>query len=136
QRAEVKLYHDAVPIVYAYAAAVIRERAGRQMRTFRMDGAELLTEREALFYPSQYVPVDDLTGIGLQNSNLIDVTPAGSEPLPLFPPLLHARAAQHINRWRESLEREIAGRWCKRADGWLLIDGSLTVAPDVAKCKT
>lgn len=135
QRAEVKLYHDAVPIIYAYGAAVIRERRDRQMRTLRMDGAELLSEREALLYPSQYVPADDLAELAIESGQLIDITPAGSESLPLFPPLLHARAAAHVNRWRESLERELAARWCAHASGWLMVDGSLTVSPDVAKCR-
>jgi hypothetical protein len=55
--------------------------------------------------------------------------------VPLFPPLLHARAAQFINRWREALERELAAKWCAAPNGWLLLDGSLTVSPDVAKCE-
>ena len=58
QRAEVKLYHQTVPIVYAYAAATIRRRSERQMRTLRTDGADWLIEREALFYPSRYVDTD------------------------------------------------------------------------------
>src|SRR5687768_12903389 len=37
QRAEIKFCHDAVPIIYAYGAAVIRERLNRQMRTLRRD---------------------------------------------------------------------------------------------------
>lgn len=133
QRAEVKLYHDAVPIVYAYGAAVIRERHERQMRTLRRDGAEMLVEREALFYPSQHVPASAFQEFN--EGELIDTTPPNAEPLPLFPPLLHARAAQHVNRWREALERELAHQWCEEADGWLMVDGSLTVSPDVANCK-
>lgn len=135
QRAEVKLYHESVPIVYAYGAAVIRERHERRLRTLRMRGAELVVEREALFFPSEYVPRDYLHDIGLTDEQLVDTTPAGSEPLPLFPPLLHARAAHHVNRWRESLERELAGRWCTAPAGWLLVDGSLTVSPDVSACE-
>jgi phage FluMu gp28-like protein len=49
QRADVKLYHDTVPIVYAYGAAVIRERVERVMRTHSV------SEREALFFPSQHL---------------------------------------------------------------------------------
>ena len=135
QRAEVKLYHDAVPIVYAYAAAVIRERSGRRMRTLRRDGAELLTEREALFFPSQHVPLAAMREFDADDSQLIDTTPDGRDPIPLFPPLLHARAAQEVNRWRETLERGLAARWCSAANGWLLIDGSLTISPDVAQCR-
>lgn len=135
QRAEVKLYHDTVPIIYAYGAAVIRERTARQMRTLRRDGADLLLESEALFYPSEHVPRAHLLDLGVTERDLIDTTPEGSEPLPLFPPLLHARAATYVNRWREGLERQLAARWCKKPEGWLLVDGSLTMAPDVAACE-
>ena len=135
QRAEVKLYHQTVPIVYGYAAATIRRRTDRQMRTLRTDGADWLIEREALFYPSRYVAADQLGDVGAARSQLIDTTPPSSEPLPLFPPLLYARAGQHVNRWRESIERELANRWCSaNIEGWLLVDGSLTLAPELAGC--
>ena len=135
QRAEVKLYHETVPIVYAYAAATIRRRAERQMRTLRTDAVDWLIEREALFYPSRYVEANQLECTGATTGQLIDTTPPGSEPLPLFPPLLYARAAQHVNRWRESLERELAVRWCvTQANGLLLVDGSITMSPELAAC--
>jgi hypothetical protein len=135
QRAEVKLYHQTVPIVYAYAAATIRRRVDRQMRTLRTDGADWLIEREALFYPSCFVNAGQLSDVGAASHQLIDTTPHGSDPLPLFPPLLYARAAQHVNRWRESIERELAVRWCGAVpDGWLLVDGSMTLSPELAAC--
>lgn len=135
QRAEVKLYHQTVPIVYAYAAAAIRRRTDRQMRTLRTDGADWLIEREALFYPSRYVDAAQLGDVGAARNQLIDTTPPSSEPLPLFPPLLYARAGQHVNRWRESIERELATRWCSAVtDGWMLVDGSLTLSPELAGC--
>jgi hypothetical protein len=133
QRAEVKLYHNTVPIVYAYAAATIRRRVDRQMQTLRTGDADWLTEREALFYPSRYVNVAELRILGARAEQLIDTTPAGSEPLPLFPPLLYQRAAQRVNHWRESIERELAERWCKSPDGWLLVDGNLA-SPGLAQC--
>jgi hypothetical protein len=157
QRAEVKLYHRTVPIVYAYAAAAVRRRADRQLRTLRTNEADWLSEREALFYPSRYVPADELEALGARAEQLIDTTPPGSEPLPLFPPLLYMRAAQHVNHWRESIERELAERWCKtpaaprnegratsgslRSEdsgapaGWLLVDGNLTLSPQLAQCR-
>ena len=134
QRAEVKLYHNNVPIVYAFGAAVIRERKERKMETMRRGDVEYLVEREALFFPSQHIPRAEILALDAREDQLKDTTPSGSEPLPLFPPLLHARAAQFVNRWRESLERELAAKWCSAPDGWLLIDGSMTVSPDVAAC--
>jgi hypothetical protein len=134
QRAEVKLYYQSVPIVYAFASAVVRARSDRRMHTLRHDGAELLVEREALFFPSEYVGREEMRALVSSDEQLIDTTPRGAEPVPLFPPLLHARAAQFINRWREALERGLAGRWCAAPQGWLLIDGSLTVSPEVSAC--
>ena len=135
QRAEVKLYYRSVPIVYAFAAAVIRARVNRKMQTLRRAGREQLVEREALFFPSQHASPNEVRSLCSSDDQLIDTTPRGAEPVPLFPPLLHARAAQFINRWRESLERELAARWCAAPDGWLLLDGSLTVSPDISACK-
>ena len=136
QRAEVQMYHQTVTIIYAYAAAAVRRRIDRQLRTLRTDSAEWLIEREALFYPSRYTPAQELRQLRIAADQLIDTTPSGSEPVPLFPPLLYARAAQHVNRWRESIERELAVRWCQREqpDGWLLVDGSLTLSPELAAC--
>lgn len=134
QRAEIKFCHEAVPIIYAYGAAVIRERMNRQMRTLRRDDAEMLVERHALFFPSEHVPRQSMPDFGPDGPGLVDITPEGSESLPLFPPLLYARAKQFVNRWREDLEKEIAARWCRAPDGWLLVDGSLTIAPAVAAC--
>jgi len=135
QRADIKLQLDAVPIVYAFGGAVIRARHDRHMRTLRRDGAELVIEREALFYPSQHVSPAEMHTLVSHDEQLIDTTPEGAEPLPLFPPLLYARAKYYMNRWRESLERGLAQRWCNHADGWLLIDGSLTISPAVAACR-
>jgi hypothetical protein len=135
QRAEIKFCHDAVPIIYAYGAAVIRERLNRQMRTLRRDGAEMLLERHALFFPSEHVPRQSMPDFTANGLGLVDITPEGSESLPLFPPLLYARAKQFVNRWREGLEKEVAARWCRAPDGWLLVDGSLTIAPEVAACR-
>lgn len=136
QRAEIKFCHDAVPIIYAYGAAVIRERMNRQMRTLRRDGAEMLLERHALFFPSEHVPRQSMPDFSASGLGLVDITPEGSESLPLFPPLLYARAKQFVNRWREGLEKEVAARWSAGAVGWLLVDGSLTMSPEVAACRT
>ena len=132
QRADVMLTLDSVPIVYAFGSAVIRERAAKQMRTLRTDGAEMIKEREALFFPSQHISLEQMRSLAGSAHDLIDTTPEGSEPLPLFPPLLYARAKHSVNRWRENLERELAERWFAKPSGWLLIDGSLTLSARLA----
>lgn len=130
QRAEVKFCHDSVPILYAYGAAVVRERIDRALRTLRRSGAEALAERHALFFPSEHVPRQSMPTVA--GVELVDITPEGSERLPLFPPLLYARAKQFVNRWRERIEAEVAGQWCNTSDGWLLIDGSIAISEATA----
>lgn len=131
QRAEVRLYHDSVPIVYAYGAAVVRRRIDRRMGLFE---SPLLAEREALFFPFTLLEPEVLQARGVRREMLRDTS--DGELLPLFPPVLHARAAQAVNAWRESIERELAEAWCRSSssDEVLLADGTLTISPEVAEC--
>ncbi len=143
QRAKVALYHGPVPVVYAYAAAVVRARRDRRMGTLGGSAASgyatrFREEREAAFFPFRYVNPSAVRAALDGAGEVIDTGPADpSEPLPLFPPLLHARAAQRVNRWREMLEAELARRWSEAVgedDGWLLVDGSLTLSAELAAC--
>jgi hypothetical protein len=131
QRAGVKLYHGLVPIVLAYGAAVVRSRVDRRMRT---KTATLLREREAVFFPFRLLDPAALVAAGLALDELVDTSPPPGEPLPLFPPLLQQRASEAINRWRERIEADVARTWCRSAasDQWLLLDGTLTLAPELA----
>lgn len=131
QRAEVRLYYDGVPIVYAYAAAVVRRRVDRRMGLF---DNPLHAEREALFFPFSLLEPEVLQAHGIARDLLRDTS--DGEPLPLFPPVLHARAAHAVNAWRESIERELAEAWCRNSgpDEVLLADGTLTISPEVASC--
>ncbi|HEY8468424.1 MAG TPA: hypothetical protein VIL18_02220 [Longimicrobiales bacterium] len=143
QRAEVALYHGPVPVVYAYAAAVVRARRNRRMGTLEVPGASgyvtrYQEEREAVFFPFRYVDPSVVRAAVDGAGEMVDTGPENdAEPLPLFPPLLYARAAQRVNRWREELEATLAKRWCASAreeDGWLLVDGSLTLSGELARC--
>jgi len=143
QRAAVALYHGPVPVVYAYAAAVVRMRRDRRMGTLRAAPASgyatrFLEEREAAFFPFRYVDPSTVRAALDGAGEVIDTGPEKpDEPLPLFPPLLQARAAARVNRWREGLEAELARRWMEAAgddDGWLLVDGSLTLSGELAAC--
>jgi hypothetical protein len=135
QRADIKFCHEGVPILLGYGAAVVRERANRQMRTLRRDGAELMIERYALLYPSQHVPRQSMPDFSSDAIELIDITPEDSEALPLFPPVLYARAKQFLNGWRERIEQEVAARWSAAPEGWLLVDGSITGSKKLAFCE-
>lgn len=132
QRAEVKAYYGPIPVVYGYGAAVVRHRDQRMMQTHARD---LLTEREAIFFPFRLLDPEDLVAQGLDPSAMVDTSPPAHEPLPLFPPVLYARAAEAVGRWRESIERAIAERWCREAlpAEWLLADGTLTLSAELAK---
>jgi hypothetical protein len=132
QRAGVKLYHDLVPIVYAYGAAVVRSRSNRRME---LRQPEQLREREALFFPFRLLDPAALIEAGLAKDEMVDTSPAASEPLPLFPPVLQQRAGEAVNRWREWIEADLARAWCRSAghDQWLLRDGTLTIAPELAR---
>jgi hypothetical protein len=128
QRARVAAYHGTVPLVYAWGGAVVRGREDRRMAP----GALPPIEREALFFPFSRLPPELVRGSFGEGFEFVD-TAEGEEP-PLFPPLLRARAAQRVNRWREALESEVARRWCVRAgaDAWLIVDGGLTLSPELA----
>jgi hypothetical protein len=134
QRAEVRLYHGPIPIVYAYGAAVVRSRQNRQLSAH---GEGLLEEREAVFFPFALLPPDQIESYGIRRDQMIDTSPASGEALPIFPPSLYACAAQSIDRWRESIERTVARRWSLGAGvhEWLLADGTLTHAPELAQSK-
>jgi hypothetical protein len=142
QRADVKLYHGPVPVVYAYTAAVVRARHERKLRTLDAPGAapetavRYYSEREGAFLPFRLVSPDSLAPAGISDAQLIDTSPPEGEPLPLFPPTLLLRAARKINAWREELEGQLAVRWCRESspDEWLLVDGSLTSSPELSKC--
>ncbi len=131
QRAEVRLYHGPVPIVYAYGAAVVRARSDR--RLVHVDG--LLDEREAVFFPFRLLDPAELSAVGIAREQMIDSSPATGEPVPLFPPVLYSLAAHAVNRWREGIERSVAQRWLDRArsEDWLLADGTLTNSPELAE---
>jgi hypothetical protein len=133
QRSAVRLYCGPVPLVYAYAAAVVRTRRDRRMTTHLLDCAE----REAVFFPFRLVDPSRVSALGVAEAEMQDTSPASpEEPLPLFPPQLYALATLRINRWREALEAELAVRWVGGANGgaagFLLVDGPLAVAPALA----
>lgn len=130
QRAEVKLYHGPVPLIYAYGAAAVR---GRSERRLTAHGHNLLEEREAVFFPFRLLDPLEVRALGVAAEQMIDTSPPDDQPLPLFPPTLYAHAAQAVNRWRESIEREVARRWCACAgpQEWLLVDGPLTLSPEL-----
>ncbi|MGH7471664.1 MAG: hypothetical protein ACRENP_27240 [Longimicrobiales bacterium] len=134
QRARVKLYAGPVPIVYAYGAAVVRTRAARRMVVHAQG---LLDEREAVLFPFRLLDPLTVRAWGVAAEHMVDTSPPAQQPLPLFPPVLIGLAARAVNRWREGIERNLAGRWCAHAgvDEWLLVDGPLTLSPGLSAAR-
>ena len=132
QRAEVRAYYGPIPVIYGYGAAVVRQRQERRMQAHSRG---LLSEQEAIFFPFRLLDPLELVAQGFAAGDLVDTSPPPHEPLPLFPPVLYARAAEAVGRWREGIERKIAERWCREseANDWLLADGSLTLSPELAR---
>jgi hypothetical protein len=93
-------------------------------------------EREALFFPYRYIAPEALNAAGVTRAETVDTSPAADEPLPLFPPHLLVRAARRINAWREDAEAQLGVRWCREsaANEWLLVDGALTLTPELSSC--
>ena len=134
QRAEIKLYHGPVPLIYAYGAAAVRQRRERRLGVHR---DSLLDEREAVFFPFRLLDPQAVGALGVARTQMVDTSPPADLPLPLFPPTLYALAAQAVNRWREGIEREVARSWCAaaHADQWLLADGPLTLSPELTNSR-
>lgn len=139
QRQRVALFDGPVPIVFAYAAAVVRARKDGRMRTLSAEDAlrtRYQEERQAVFFPFRYVDPARLEAAGIPREQMRDTNPLDQPALPLFPPALYARATDEVNHWREDLERLLAKRWCQAGhEGFLLVDGSITMAPEVAACE-
>ena len=116
-------YVGLVPIVYGYVAAVVRERTDGALTTFTV------REEEGFYFPFEHLPPRRLSDAGLPERALFDSAVAASERHPVR---LADRGRAAVKRRRERLEAEGALAWAKAgAPGWLWIDGSAHVAPDV-----
>jgi len=134
QRQRIAGFCGPVPIVCAYAAAVIRTRRAGAMATLAGAAGAYREERERVFVPFRYVDTALFEAAGIGREQLCDTNPV-DPPLPLFPPALWAAAANAINHWREDLERSLAVRWCRAGEaGWLVVDGGLGIAPEAVAC--
>jgi hypothetical protein len=131
QHAQVRLYSGPIPIVYGYGAAAVRARRAQRMT---LHAPDLLAEREAVFFPFRLLDPLTVSRWGIAHQQMVDTSPPPDQTVPLFPPRLLALAARAVSRWREAIERELAGRWCARAaeDEWLLVDGPLTVSGELS----
>lgn len=122
QRTSIVLHVDAIPVVHAFVAAVIRQRVDRRMETW----GKALTSR-ALYLPRSVTDAAMWSDLEAQDVRLID-TAVGSEPV--VHPLTYRRAAlDRVAIERERLEQSIATSWNDAAAGWLWVDGGVSGIP-------
>jgi hypothetical protein len=121
QRSHVVAYEGGVPIVFAQAAAVIRVRIERRMRTWGQgavihrglyDPRSLLSRETWLALSEAGIPVTD---------TLVDAPQTTSaHPFELLRMAVNAVGAR-----REMLEAELAAHWCAQESASLYVDGPL-----------
>ena len=122
QRSRVALIWHGVPVIWGYAAACIRTRGpDRLMRL----SPEMLDWREALIFPFNLAPEEELTGSGLE---CVDSSPKAviqaEEDNPAY---IRQYSLEMLGDIRRGLERALLQRWVRSAGegGWLLVDGEL-----------
>lgn len=118
QRSYLLYYQDLVPVYYGYTAAVIRYRQQAIMSKWQHQ------VREALYLPFEQFNPTELENLRSQQLPLVNT--ALSEPS-----VNQARqnARNAITLAREHLEAELAETWINsKCEGWLAIDGSITIS--------
>ncbi|MBV8062646.1 MAG: hypothetical protein JOY51_03575 [Nevskia sp.] len=124
QRGQVVYYQDLVPVVYGYAAAVIRARRERRMTT------RWLAASEKLYLPYDWLDPGELQAAGIETADSSPEQELVRDDL--HPLMLQRWADAAIAETRSRLEVELAQRWIDRGEGWLYLDGSTTLARDIA----
>lgn len=118
---------DEIPIVHGSAAAVVRQRVDRRMRTWGEP-----TVSHALYAPLSLLTAawrDALTSVGLP---VVDTVARGGPPESPHPFALQDAAIHAVQAAREGLEQHLADEWCGHAAGELLVDGTITGSERVA----
>ncbi len=131
QRSWLLYYQDWVPVYYGYVAAVVRQRQDRLMSTWEY------ADREALYVPLAYFDPGEQERLRSLGLTLVDTGADQSldpEETPLQPAVLRELARNAIGASRQHLEAELAKRWLHRErDGWLVLDGSIAIAEELAR---
>ncbi len=120
QHARILAWVDSVPYVFGTAAAAVRVRRDRKLRTWETSSPQV---QRRLYLPLAYTagfdtPLADLT--------IVDTTAAGLGSLPSrHPAALLERALTCLQRDRERIEQVQVERWIAADDGVLCADGPL-----------
>jgi len=129
QQSRVVTYIDGAPIVHGTAAAVVRERSDRRLRTW----AHRIEHR--LYAPKRHLPAAvwaTLAPFAPTDSSAHDA----DEPAPSRHPLATLdRAMRMVQQHREDLEQRLAERWCVDGVGPVYIDGGISGSERVARAR-
>jgi len=128
QRSEVANYLNGAPIVLGHAAAVVRERRNRRMHTWGVP----LVETRMYCARSMTAPAAWATLRATYGKTLVD-TSDGDAELNAHPYALRDAAVHRVQAHRESLEHQLAERWCARERDPLFIDGAISGSVAVAE---
>lgn len=120
QRCEVLAYAGAMPLLGAEVAAAVRERNGRDLRTVLSERRRLLIGRP-----------EALALVAGAAAEVPTVALATDEPPHPLRDLELARAA--VDHARGEVERSAGDSYRRRADHWLVVDGSLAESPGWAR---
>jgi len=126
QTSRVIAHTDGVPIVHGTVASVVRRRTDRRMRTW-----DSPIVRHGLFAPLTLLTDAWRSALKSADVPVIDTLERRQVDSP-HPFALQDAAIHAVQDVREAAERELAERWCERADGVLLIDGAITGSERVA----
>ncbi len=116
QRSEIIGYVGSAPLFVAELAAAVRERRDRRLQTVVEARRTVVLAR-----PSALAAAGDAVA-SLEAVPLPDTDP----PHPLRDLL---NAGEALDQERGALEIVVGGRYRKQSDGWLVVDGTLSVSP-------
>jgi hypothetical protein len=116
QRSELLAYAGSAPLVVGEVAAAVRERRDRKLVTVLEERRLLLIGRPGALAAAGELP-DAFRTLAL---------PVEDPPHPVRD---LANAARALDRARGALELELGGRYRRRSEGWLVVDGALTESP-------
>jgi hypothetical protein len=129
QRSRVVAWEGGVPIVHGTVAAVIRERRGRRLATWRSPAID-----SVLCIPRAFVPPELWELATAPPFDAADTSLAGStgDGTVRHPAALQEGALKHVTKRREELELQLAREWFESESAPLYVDGGIGRMPAVA----
>lgn len=122
QASRVLAYDGAMPIVFGHAAAAIRVRIDRRLRSWGEPKESGAIYAPVALLSSAVRGALDAVGIPVIDTLRGDEPPAGEVPHPLQ---LLRSAVHAVQRDREGVERDCAEAWCATESSPLFVDGGL-----------